>query len=401
MDPFGPDSGLDSDKLDSPPVKKREPGLTPAGSLMSIHVRRRTPPKDRLIGSPPAVRHSMPTEPKLAPDTPSPQPSMPAPTPVATMPVEPEGPPAPAPTPDPAPETAPAPPVAEAIRPAGPPAPESAPGPAPVTAAPAEPRADSSRRGADEAAMRMPPTPPMGEPGRRLPTVGARPMTASAPPAPIAAAPPRSRPAPPPSPLESPAIARHARTGAGAAGAQSMAAVDVPPSGSRQAVPPAAKREGSVSAPAPHRSEAPAPRPEPVRPEGIVSYWLRLRGNRRYPSKADLDQHRIATDWPNSILMRCRSGSKALEPEKVFSGPRGAPVAPTGADSPAVMELSPMMLQWLLTLAGDAAQERRPTQDIEAFPSRNESIRYGAFALPFSDDQTRIDHVLCHVYRAS
>jgi hypothetical protein len=62
--------------------------------------------------------------------------------------------------------------------------------------------------------------------------------------------------------------------------------------------------------------------------------------------------------------------------------------------------MSPMMLQWLLTLAGEAAQDRRPMQDIEAFPSRSKSVRYGAIALPFSDDQTRIDHVLCHVYQA-
>jgi hypothetical protein len=98
--------------------------------------------------------------------------------------------------------------------------------------------------------------------------------------------------------------------------------------------------------------------------------------------------------------MRCRSGSKVLEPEKVFGQSKTGAPALQGGESPVAMELSPMMLQWLLTLAADAARDGRPMQDTESFPSLSKSIRYGAFALPFSDDQTRIDHVLCHVYRA-
>jgi hypothetical protein len=144
---------------------------------------------------------------------------------------------------------------------------------------------------------------------------------------------------------------------------------------------------------------APEPAPVASRPEGIVSYWLRLRGSQKLPSLADIDEKRIATDWPNSILMRCRSGSRVLEPEKVFAGPAKAPSAAIAGASQSAMDLSPMMLQWLLSLAGDAARDRRPMQDTEAFPSRDKSIRYGAFALPFSEDQSQIDHVLCHVYR--
>lgn len=158
-------------------------------------------------------------------------------------------------------------------------------------------------------------------------------------------------------------------------------------------------READTLPPRDVGRKTPTPPSQPTRPEGIVSYWLRLRGNRRFPSQADLDQNRITADWPNSILMRCRVGSKALEPEKVFSSPHGIPAAEPGDSSQVAMDLSPLMLQWLLGLAGETATDRQPMQDTESFPSHNQSIQYGAIALPFSDDQTHIDHVLCHVYR--
>jgi len=215
-------------------------------------------------------------------------------------------------------------------------------------------------------------------------------------PAPAAAPAPAAR-----APLNSPGIARYSRTGDEAKTHLAMpkskpAAPKPTPVPKAQTPPPAQDARPERPAPAAEASVA------PTRPEGIVSYWLRLRGSRRFPSQADLDQKRIVADWPNSILMRCRSGSKVLEPEKVFAGTAGAASPPSSAkadSSQAAMDLSPMMLQWLLSLAGDAARDRRSMQDTEAFPAHDKSIRYGAYALPFSEDQRQIDHVLCHVYR--
>ncbi len=131
-------------------------------------------------------------------------------------------------------------------------------------------------------------------------------------------------------------------------------------------------------------------------PEEIVVYWARLRNGRNFPSTSDLDPQRLAADWPNSMLIRCRSGSNVLQPEQTFPGPgANAP----GPNHPVKIDLSPLMLQWILSLAGEAAKEKRPVEDIEAFPARDRSVRYRAFALPLSDDQSDIDHVLCHVYQ--
>ena len=135
----------------------------------------------------------------------------------------------------------------------------------------------------------------------------------------------------------------------------------------------------------------------PRRPEEIVAYWARLRNGRNFPSTSDLDPQRLAADWPNSMLIRCRSGSKVLQPEETFPGPGANALGP---NHPAKIDLSPLMLQWVLSLAGEAANEKRPVEDIEAFPTQERSVRYRAFALPLSEDQGEINHVLCHVCRA-
>ena len=136
-------------------------------------------------------------------------------------------------------------------------------------------------------------------------------------------------------------------------------------------------------------------------PENISAYWSRLRGSRPYPAVSDLDSDRITSDWPNSILFRCRSGSDALEPDKTYRPRRSGESMAPGQDSAlGLIDLSPMMLQWLLSLAGDAVRHRRPVEDTESFPSVQHSIGYRAVALPLSANRSVIDHVLCHVRHA-
>ncbi len=177
---------------------------------------------------------------------------------------------------------------------------------------------------------------------------------------------------------------------------------------------PAEARSGSQAGePLEHaapRATAPAPQPTPgaVRstrqtrqPEEITAYWSRLRGSRPYPAVSDLDSERIVSDWPNSILFRCRLGSDALEPDTTYR-PRhsGESMAPGLGSGLGPIDLSPMMLQWLLSLAGDAVRHRRPVEDTESFPSARHSVGYRAVALPLSANRSAIDHVLCHVRHA-
>lgn len=161
--------------------------------------------------------------------------------------------------------------------------------------------------------------------------------------------------------------------------------------------PPARPHIGPRSIPAPSDQRA----DEPRRPQDIVAYWRTLRATRRYPRTAELDTERIAEEWPTAILLRCRAGSRALEPVRVLAGPQ---VSPSGLADPTRrggVDLSPMMLQWLVGLAGEVVREGRPMEDVETFPSPRRSVEYRAIALPLSDDNAHIDHVLCHVKPAS
>lgn len=209
--------------------------------------------------------------------------------------------------------------------------------------------------------------------------------------------------------------AQVSKAGGGAAG--SLMSVQIRRARTPQKRPPPAPAEAGDATPAGKplehaaaQSTAPAPEPTPStvktthetrQPEDITAYWSRLRGSRPYPAVSDLDSDRIAGDWPNSILFRCRSGSDALEPDTTYR-PRhsGESMAPGLQSESGLIDLSPMMLQWLLSLAGDAVRHRRPVEDTESFPSARRSVGYRAVALPLSADRSAIDHVLCHVRHA-
>ena len=132
----------------------------------------------------------------------------------------------------------------------------------------------------------------------------------------------------------------------------------------------------------------------------LVEYWTRLRGGRSVPARSDLDTREIETNWPDSMLLRCRAGSSALQPEQTF-GRMSAPEPswPPNAEETNGVQPSPLMLQWLLSLAQEAVRGGAPVWDDEAFPGKHKAIRYQGVALPFGEDQSKIDHVLCHVHR--
>ena len=135
--------------------------------------------------------------------------------------------------------------------------------------------------------------------------------------------------------------------------------------------------------------------------ETITAYWTRLSAGRPYPSISDLDAELIAREWPNSILFRCRAGSNALKPDMSFLPRLDRNPAGLGRNTDnGQIALSPMMLQWLVSLAGDAARNQRPVEDTESFPSARRAIGYTAVALPLSTKRPEIDHVLCHVRQA-
>ena len=62
-----------------------------------------------------------------------------------------------------------------------------------------------------------------------------------------------------------------------------------------------------------------------------------------------------------------------------------------------VVEYTPMVTDWILTIGRQVADSGRPMQDSEIFPTPNGEVCYRLVALPLSDNDDGIDHVLCHV----
>ncbi len=147
--------------------------------------------------------------------------------------------------------------------------------------------------------------------------------------------------------------------------------------------------------------EAPAPSaPQPTAaaavPTDIVEYWSSLRAGRSFPSPSDLDSDTIVSRWPNSILLTCAAGDVTMRAAALFK-PLGAGIRTTPPDGPQPIDFSPMVVEWILSLAQDTVRRARPLTEKELFLLPDGPQRYAACTLPLSADQLNVDHVLCYV----
>ena len=113
------------------------------------------------------------------------------------------------------------------------------------------------------------------------------------------------------------------------------------------------------------------------------------------PAWADLDPRWIASCWPNSLLMRYLAESERLQLEPSF-----AETMRNYRDDDVEVEpidYTPMVTEWVIGVGRTAVELGQPTEDTEVFPSMGGQVGYRVVALPLSDDQTAVDHVLCHV----
>ena len=158
-----------------------------------------------------------------------------------------------------------------------------------------------------------------------------------------------------------------------------------------------------AAAPEPEPEPPPPPQqPEvaPQRPTDISAYWRQLKNGRPFPSWSDLDSKLIADCWPNSMLLSCGAETQRLTLDSVFT--QALRVENHGADANRAdgVDFTPMLTEWVLSLGREAQRLGKPMQDTDALPSVSGEVSYRVTALPLSDDQHRVDHVLCHVDRA-
>ena len=149
----------------------------------------------------------------------------------------------------------------------------------------------------------------------------------------------------------------------------------------------------------PAKASAPlAPRPTAAAavPTDIVDYWSSLRAGRNFPSPSDLDSDTIVSHWPNSILLTCAAGDVTMRAAALFK-PLGAGIQTTSPDGPQPIDFSPMVVEWILSLAQDTVRRAQPLTEKELFLLPDGPQRYGACTLPLSADEVNVDHVLCYV----
>ena len=136
----------------------------------------------------------------------------------------------------------------------------------------------------------------------------------------------------------------------------------------------------------------------PKNPGDIYGYWTRAKNGRRFPSRADFDAEQVADNWPNSMLLTCGNGNGAGSNGNFSSVLRLGANRRTrpGED----LNFTSMITEWILATGGEAARAGTPVQDTEVFPTPDGTHAYKIVALPLSENQTRVDHVLCHLSRS-
>jgi hypothetical protein len=135
----------------------------------------------------------------------------------------------------------------------------------------------------------------------------------------------------------------------------------------------------------------------PKNPGDIYGYWTRVKNGRRFPSRADFDAEQVAEHWPNSMLLTC--GGIGVGTHGNFSSVlrMGANRRNRPDDD---LNFTSMITEWILATGGEAVRAGAPVQDTEVFPTPDGTHAYKIVALPLSENQTRVDHVLCHLSRS-
>lgn len=113
--------------------------------------------------------------------------------------------------------------------------------------------------------------------------------------------------------------------------------------------------------------------------------WEHLRGRSDLPLVANLDIKRVATSWPNTLLVNY-SGANSGMPQITRLGRHTDDV-----------EYTSMVTEWILSCSREVARTRKPMEKEERLPGERRQRRYHMQLLPFASTGGQSDHVLCHL----
>lgn len=129
-----------------------------------------------------------------------------------------------------------------------------------------------------------------------------------------------------------------------------------------------------------------------VAPSAVIDLWEHLAADRLRPVISDVDPITIASQWPNSLLLRVTEAGRrpGLEVAHMFTPTAGSPTSAIPIDA--------MTVDWIISLGREVVITGEPVHETDAVPTGNGPISCGVIALPFGPE-IGVDHVLCHLYR--
>ncbi len=149
-----------------------------------------------------------------------------------------------------------------------------------------------------------------------------------------------------------------------------------------------------------HRKLTEAQPQETAQPRDVATYWDELRRGRQVPSMIDVDPHVVAQHWPNSLLISCDDMNGAATLERSFAEVMRGARERAANQGEVVVEYTPMVTEWIMTVGREVARAGRPIQDIEVFPTSLGNVSYRVIALPLSGERLGTVHALCYISHA-
>ncbi|WP_282610598.1 PAS domain-containing protein [Pelagibius sp. Alg239-R121] len=135
-------------------------------------------------------------------------------------------------------------------------------------------------------------------------------------------------------------------------------------------------------------------------PRDIATYWDELRRGRQVPSLIEIDPKAVAQHWPNSLLISCDDLNGAATLERSFAEVMRGAREKASSQGEVVVEYTPMVTEWIMTVGREVARAGRPIQDIEVFPTSLGNVSYRVIALPLSGERLGTVHALCYISHA-
>jgi PAS domain-containing protein len=128
------------------------------------------------------------------------------------------------------------------------------------------------------------------------------------------------------------------------------------------------------------------------RTEHLISYWETLKGDRRFPSRGDIDPSVIPDLWQHSFLARISPGGREMSFERfgpLMSDDSGL----TGDQAAALSHSTGMLIEWIRSLSRETYELGRPVIDSDTFVAESQEILYRCAVVPLSDDQLSINYL--------